>query len=137
MIAAGAARVSVPAQPLGELATGAAVDLFIRPEHLRPAQPADAGHCRGDGGRAWSIRAAMWISIWTLPQIAVVAHPHAGDRTDASAGRGADRGRTAARKLAIAHRRATMLVRMFRKTGAMTGRDQKLGACDGARARAS
>jgi spermidine/putrescine ABC transporter ATP-binding subunit len=42
MIAAGAARVSVPAQTLGDLATGAAVDLFIRPENLRPAQPGDA-----------------------------------------------------------------------------------------------
>jgi spermidine/putrescine ABC transporter ATP-binding subunit len=42
LIAAGAARVWVPAQPLAELAAGAAVDLFIRPEHLRPAQPADA-----------------------------------------------------------------------------------------------
>jgi ABC-type Fe3+/spermidine/putrescine transport system ATPase subunit len=41
-IAVGAARVSVPVQPLGNLETGAAVDLFIRPEHLRPAQPGDA-----------------------------------------------------------------------------------------------
>jgi ABC-type Fe3+/spermidine/putrescine transport system ATPase subunit len=41
-VAAGAARVSVPGQPLGELAAGAMVDLFIRPEHLRPAQPGDA-----------------------------------------------------------------------------------------------
>jgi spermidine/putrescine ABC transporter ATP-binding subunit len=42
VIAAGAARVSVPAQMLGNLAIGAAVDLFIRPENLRPAQPGDA-----------------------------------------------------------------------------------------------
>jgi putative spermidine/putrescine transport system ATP-binding protein/spermidine/putrescine transport system ATP-binding protein len=41
-IAVGAARVSVPVQPLGNLEAGAAVDLFIRPEHLRPAQPGDA-----------------------------------------------------------------------------------------------
>jgi spermidine/putrescine ABC transporter ATP-binding subunit len=42
MIAAGAARAWVPAQPLADLAAGAAVDLFVRPEHLRPAQPGDA-----------------------------------------------------------------------------------------------
>jgi putative spermidine/putrescine transport system ATP-binding protein/spermidine/putrescine transport system ATP-binding protein len=42
VIAAGAAHVSVPAQTLGNLAIGAAVDLFIRPENLRPAQPGDA-----------------------------------------------------------------------------------------------
>ena len=42
LIAAGGARMSVPAQPLGGLAAGAAVELFIRPEHLRPAQPGDA-----------------------------------------------------------------------------------------------
>ncbi len=41
-IAAGAARVSVPAQTLGNVAIGAAVDLFIRPENLRPAQSGDA-----------------------------------------------------------------------------------------------
>jgi putative spermidine/putrescine transport system ATP-binding protein len=42
MIAAGAARVWVPVQPLAALPAGAAVDLFVRPEHLRPAQPGDA-----------------------------------------------------------------------------------------------
>ena len=42
LVAVGAARVSVPAQPLGDLSTGAAVEMFIRPENLRPAQPGDA-----------------------------------------------------------------------------------------------
>jgi ABC-type Fe3+/spermidine/putrescine transport system ATPase subunit len=42
LIAAGSAHVSVPAKPLDGLTPGATVELFIRPEHLRPAQPGDA-----------------------------------------------------------------------------------------------
>jgi putative spermidine/putrescine transport system ATP-binding protein len=41
-VAVGGARVPVPAEPLAGLGTGAAVELFIRPEHLRRAQPNEA-----------------------------------------------------------------------------------------------
>jgi putative spermidine/putrescine transport system ATP-binding protein/spermidine/putrescine transport system ATP-binding protein len=44
MVALGAARVTVPAQPLAGTATGAMVDLFVRPEELRVVDEGAAVH---------------------------------------------------------------------------------------------
>jgi ABC-type Fe3+/spermidine/putrescine transport system ATPase subunit len=46
-VALGAARVTVPSRTLQGAATGSMVDLFVRPEELRPAEPGAAVAARG------------------------------------------------------------------------------------------